>query len=104
MKVIFHLNETDRFDHTYGNFHNLHKFPVKDQILLINGDAIKLVQTHINRLEKLSELGVRVLLCANSLRAFEIDATMLPSFCEVVDAGVYTLIEYQQKGYAYIKP
>ena len=104
MKVIFHLNETHRFDHAYGNFYNLNKFSMEDQILLMNGDAIKLVQTEIHRLEKLYGLGVRVLLCANSLRAFEIDETMLPSFCEVVDAGVYTLIEYQQKGYAYIKP
>eukprot|EP01133_Synstelium_polycarpum_P019088 gene19088-22860_t len=45
-----------------------------------------------------------VLLCNNSVHALNIPASAFPSFTTIVPAAVLSIAEYQQKGYAYIKP
>jgi hypothetical protein len=42
--------------------------------------------------------------CRNALNRFNIAPENLIEGCEIVPAGVVSLIELQQDGYAYIKP
>lgn len=104
MRVIFHLNEINRFAHTKANLLNLQKFELEETIVLINGEAIQILCDREDELIALTKTGSNVFLCQNSLKAYEIAPESLSPSLKVVSSGVYTLIEYQEKGYAYIKP
>ncbi len=100
MKVVFHLNEVDKFKMVLSNIKNLKPYDdISSIVLLINGPAITLVTDTIREIE-----GVRIEVCKNSLKSSSIELDSLKPYFIPVDAGVYRLIELQSKGYAYIKP
>lgn len=100
MKVVFHLNELDKFKMVLSNIKNLKPYDdISSIVLLINGPAITLVTDTIGEIE-----GVRIEVCKNSLKSSSIELDSLKPYFIPVDAGVYRLIELQSKGYAYIKP
>lgn len=100
MKVVFHLNEVDKFKMVLSNIKNLKPYDdISSIVLLINGPAITLVTDTIGEIE-----GVRIEVCKNSLKSSSIELDSLKPYFIPVDAGVYRLIELQSKGYAYIKP
>lgn len=115
LKVLFHINEIDKWKTVLANTNNLIKDTGIDNVdidivangaavLLFNPDASAQRSNELNEISKLSELGVKITLCRNSLNGLNMDETALPEYIEVVQAAVTRLAAYQLEGYAYIKP
>jgi intracellular sulfur oxidation DsrE/DsrF family protein len=112
MKVVFHLNwnNEDIFRLALSNMENLLKAEPKAQIrVLVNGRGVLLFRSddkneEQTRISGLMQRGVTFNLCANALRTFKVSGDEILPGCEIVPAGVVTLIELQGQGYAYIKP
>jgi hypothetical protein len=115
LKVIFHINEVERWDIALGNITNLLKDVGEENVdvrVLANGQAVLAFseESKIQRMKELSDRGVRFLACRNSLRNLCstsdvcISEEHLPEFIGVVPAGITELIKRQSEGYAYIKP
>lgn len=76
-------------------------------VLLVNGPAIRLMTADGEQAKALGELaakGLRVRVCRNAMRHFDVAPEALLPVCEIVPAGVVELVDLQGKGYAYIKP
>ncbi len=115
LKVIFHINEPDRWDVALGNITNLLRDVGQENVevrVLANGPAVLAFSDDekMDRIRELSVMGVRFLACRNSLKNIcstsEVCITeeALPDFIGVVPAGITELIKRQAEGYAYIKP
>ena len=114
LKVLFHINELEKWDTALGNITNLLKDvgdDGADAVALANGPSV-MAYTDENTLEKikaLQEKGAKFMTCRNSLKKMcSGDVCMaessLPSFVEVVPAGITAIIKMQAAGYAYVKP
>jgi len=115
LKVLFHINELDRWDRALGNIINLLKDAGEDAVdavVLANGPSVNAYgnETKLSVMKDLSERGVRFLVCRNSLRKMcstgdsSINEDDLSSFIETVPAGITAIIKIQSDGYAYVKP
>ncbi len=112
-KVIFHIDEIDKWKLLLGNVKNLieavgdEKFNIE---VLANSEAVKAyigdetLEVNVTLMEKLHHKGVKFVVCNNALKANEINVEQLFNFIHIVPAGVLELIEKQGEGYAYIKP
>lgn len=113
-RVVFHINEMEKWPVLLGNVTNLLKDMGKEVEVrvLANGPSVKAYADPetIEKMKVLAEQGVRFLACRNSLKAFCsggdlcIDESSLPGFVDVVPAGVSELTRLQAEGFAYIKP
>ncbi|MGM0165637.1 hypothetical protein IGI39_000579 [Enterococcus sp. AZ135] len=104
MKVVFHIDELEKWLETTNNIKNLLKEPGKIVIIvLINGNAIKGYLDPKNQ-PFIATDGVTFHACNNAMRANKITKEQLPKGVVVVPSGVLDLIELQSEGYAYIKP
>ncbi len=109
--VVFHVDETGKWELTLKNVSNL-----LQQIdartahveVVANAEAVTgyvLPQSPFAAaLHRLNAQGVTFVACNNALKALGIAPGSLMPFTKVVPAGVLELIERQAKGYAYIKP
>jgi intracellular sulfur oxidation DsrE/DsrF family protein len=115
MKVLFHVNEPERWDTALGNMANLIKDVGKDNVEIVvvaNGPSIMsfIEQDKLTIMKELTDKGVSFLACRNSLKkmCYGVDACItesaLPSFITVVPAGITEIIRKQSEGYAYVKP
>jgi len=113
-KVVFHI-DWDNEEHlimALNNMENLlEEVPAEEAViyLVANGVAVKLFQLeratqYTSRIEKLSDIGVRFLVCNNSLRNLGIERDELMESCKIVPAGILELIRLQAEKCAYIKP
>lgn len=112
MNVMFHIDELEKWDVlitnvkamlVYGKQHH-EVFHIE---ILANADAVECL-SHRNdeyqaMMEKLSEDGVFIKACHNSLMKRGIDGNELYSFVDVVDTGVVELAKKQAEGFSYIK-
>ncbi|WP_300157435.1 DsrE family protein [Solidesulfovibrio sp.] len=76
-------------------------------VLLVNGAAIRLMTAdgeHAKGIGELAAKGLRVRVCQNAMRHFDVAPEALHPACEIVPAGVVELVDLQGKGFAYIKP
>lgn len=107
MKVVFHINELEKWPTVVGNINNLLKTDMKMKAIEVvaNGEAVKgYLQADLGiALHELVEKKVILSSCQNAMNHFEIIKDTLPPFVRVVPAGVLRLIECQTEGYAYIK-
>ena len=113
-KVVFHIDwdNEDALIMALNNIENLLKeVPAEESViyLVANGVAVKLFQCervtpYTSRIEKLSDVGVRFLVCNNSLLNLGIERDELMKSCKIVPAGILELIRLQAEGCAYIKP
>ncbi|MFD1125852.1 DsrE family protein [Lentilactobacillus raoultii] len=110
-KVVFHVDEVEKWAHTMGNIQNLLDYAQTqhDQyqiVVLVNGDGIMsyLMSTAKQAVKKLGDQAVRFHACQNAMRSHGVQAKDLPDNVEIVPAGVADLITLQEQGYAYIKP
>lgn len=104
MKVVFHIDELDKWVETSHNVANLLKdAPETDIVVSVNGIAITgyLDEKHLDFIQL---EGVAFHACNNAMKANHINPDSLPENVEVVPAGVLDLIKLQHAGYAYIKP
>lgn len=113
-KAVFHIDMDDEKALEIGlvNVTNLLKTIQSqpyDLVILFNGPAVNaLVEKNcVNYATKIIELqkkAVAFKVCNLALTNFGIPQKELVSDCEIVPAGIVTLIELQNEGYAYIKP
>ena len=114
-KVVFHVNESNKWSALLANVNNLVKDLGQDNIIIevvANGVAVvdyvlnidKDNNNFINKVSDAVNYGVKFIACRNALVGNKIDENLLPSFITVVPAGVTGLIKKQVEGYAYIKP
>ena len=113
-KAVFHIDMDDEKALTIGlvNVTNLLKTIQRqphDLVMLFNGPAVNaLIEKNcVNNATKIIELqkkAVSFKVCNLALTNFEIQQEELVPGCEIVPAGIVTIIELQNEGYAYIKP
>jgi intracellular sulfur oxidation DsrE/DsrF family protein len=58
----------------------------------------------MENLKQIHAAGVRIQVCERALQLFNIPVEELFEGCEIIAAGVVSLIELQHDGFAYIKP
>ncbi|MGO9377397.1 MAG: DsrE family protein [Dissulfurispiraceae bacterium] len=115
LKVLFHINENEKWQVVLGNITNLLEDTGQenvDVVVLANGFSVYgyTDPDKISSMEQLSTRGVKFIVCRNSLKNMCqegvacVKETLLPSFIGVVPAGITEIIRRQQDGYAYVKP
>ncbi|KJU86787.1 sulfur relay, DsrE-like protein [Candidatus Magnetobacterium bavaricum] len=115
LKVIFHVNEAEKWEVVLGNVTNLLRDVSPDMIeirVLANGPSISAFsdEARLSTMAALSEAGVKFLACRNSLNKLGCSGTVciteqnLPPYIGVVPAGITELIKRQSEGFAYVKP
>lgn len=114
MKAVLHVDRENQGNllTALNNIQNLFaQVPPGDTSICIvaNGTAVNLFQRerpepYSEDIEKLAGLGVKFLICRNSLSTMEVPESSLLDVCTVVPAGVLELVKLQMEGYAYIKP
>ena len=114
MKVLFHINDDERWDRLLKNVENF-VADVGDSseiIVLANGSAVSVYESHLDdicvilhwRMEALLKSGVKFRACRNALNALDIADGDPPAFVEIVPAGITEIVKRQMDGFAYIKP
>jgi intracellular sulfur oxidation DsrE/DsrF family protein len=113
-RAVFHvdLDDIKPFTIALANVGNLLRaIPEKhyDLVILCNGPAVKLLQSEQcapfrEEIWQLQQARVAIKVCRNALNRFHVDPDTLVDGCEIVPAGIVSLIELQQDGYAYVKP
>lgn len=113
LKVVFHINDTNRWPILLSNIKNLVKDLGEDNIsikVIANGMAVLAYipepdnERILRNVKELSEIHVTFMACRNSLTGNNIDEKTLPSVIEIVPAGVTELVKKQAEGFGYIKP
>ncbi len=116
MKVVFHVNETNKWSSVISNANNILAYSKEtgDEFVvevIANGEAVielseKKAQYKglYESLRELSDQDVRFFSCRNAMRKYSVDEKELYQFVTAVPAGVVALIQRQAEGYAYIKP
>lgn len=103
MKVIFHVDEMERWDLTLKNVHNfLTEVPDVCVEVLVNAEAVKIFE-NVNDLKQVPDKA-KIMVCRNALKAHHIREEDLAPDIQVVPAGVVWLAERQHAGFAYIRP
>lgn len=112
VKVVFHIDEIEKWPLLLGNVLNLVK--VVDVVgsrivVLVNSKAVmvfdrKVQSNHGDVIQELAEQGIEFAVCQNSLNGLSIPVESLPEYVKVVPVGVLELINKQGDGFAYIKP
>jgi uncharacterized protein len=122
VKVVFHIDEVEKWPLLLANVRNLVKVvdvAVSAIIVLVNSKAViifdqqtfnghpfdrKVQPNHMDIVKELALQGVEFAVCQNSLTGSSISIESLPEYLKVVPVGVLELIEKQTQGFAYIKP
>ncbi|MCF2625196.1 DsrE family protein [Fusobacterium perfoetens] len=116
VNILLHIDEEEKWAMTCKNAENLLKmgeignYTVNIEIVA-NGTAVKsLAAGSINilrvkeALEALSNKGVYIYCCSNSLTALSIDPSLVFSFVKTVPSGIFHIALRHNDGFAYIKP
>lgn len=113
LRVVFHINDTNRWPILLSNIKNLMSDLGEDNItikVIANGMAVLAYmpepdnQRILRNVKELSEKGLVFMACKNSLDGNKIEEETLSKDIKVVPAGVTELVKKQVEGYAYIKP
>ena len=116
VNILLHIDEEEKWAITCKNAENLLKmaeignYTINVEIVA-NGQSVKsLAAGSINilkvkeALEDLSQKGVYIYCCSNSLNALNIDSALVFSFIKVVPSGIFHIALRQKDGFSYIKP
>ena len=113
MKVIYHVDEMERWPLTIGNVKNMVAFYEEQGEaftieVLANAAAVaayRRTETKgADERKRLSDAGVIFAACSNALKANGLAREDLYDYVTVVPAGVVELAKRQSEGYAYIRP
>lgn len=110
MNTIFHIDDMPKWPTLLSNVTHMAQWQASQAQtgtieVLINGEAVAAAQAHSNvDLNVLTELGVVVNVCENSLAQRHIEKETLQPRVGTVPVGVVELAQRQAAGYAYIKP
>ena len=90
------------------NFINALENETFSVVLVVNGPGIKLMGKDNSdvapKITQIHRMGVRIKVCNNALRHFDLNPDFLCPECEIVPAGIVEIVQLQKKGFAYIKP
>jgi len=113
MKVLFHINDPDRWPRVLLNITNFINDAGQDNVaveVVANGGAVvaltgeKAHEKLQGEMNRLAGLGIVFSACRNALRMHSLDEDTLPPFITVVPAGITEIVQKQAEGFAYIKP
>lgn len=112
MKVIYHVDENEKWQLCLGNVRNMLNYGKENQIvfeieILANSVAVLKLKRESeweSTIHELLEDGVVIAACQNALNAQKIVKDDLIDRITVVPAGVVELVIKQNEGFAYIKP
>jgi intracellular sulfur oxidation DsrE/DsrF family protein len=100
----------EKWDGVLRNVENLRRALGPENVeaqLVVHGKAYPLVQATNTameeRLRALSQGGVRLSLCQNTMKRFNVEKGSLFPFVDTVDAAVAELVRKQGAGWAYLK-
>lgn len=111
-RAVFDLtaDTAERWDGALRNAENLRKALGPENVelqVVVHGKAYPLLQktntAMEERLRALQEGGVRLSLCQNTMRRFNVEKESLFPFADTVDAAVAELVRKQEAGWAYLK-
>jgi hypothetical protein len=115
MQCLLHVSDNDRWLPALRNAGNFLKAVSEEGgqvVVLANGPAVSgfMNPEILALMTDLSARSVRFQACRNALvllaenPATAIDEAALPGFVEVVPAGIVALVQWQDQGFAYVKP
>ncbi len=110
MNTIFHINESAKWPMIFSNVNHMHEWMVDNSDngkieVLVNGPAVSDVVTDSKvDLSPLTDIGITIAVCNNSLVQRNIETNSLQPNLTVVPVGVVELATKQLEGFAYIKP
>lgn len=116
MKFVFHVDEVARWQVALSSVKNTvnylkeHNEAVEIDIV-VNSEAVQVLEPNVSEKKGMKESfltlfssGVKVLACANALKASGLEKKDLFLEVEVVPASMIHLAKRQGEGYAYIRP
>jgi intracellular sulfur oxidation DsrE/DsrF family protein len=108
LKVLFHIDEMEKWTLLIGNIVNFIKDFDKDNYsitVVVNGESVSGLTESIivNKLKSFPK-NVTFEVCRNSLNHKHIEESILPDFVKVVKSGVVEIALLEEEGYHYIKP
>jgi len=86
LRVVLHVDETEKWPVAMGNAINLIKDVGRENVMIevianVNAVCVYNKQSSLyKQLESLAESGITLIACRNSLRSLEMDENALPSF------------------------
>lgn len=113
MKVIYHIDEMERWPLVLGNVKNMVAYYQEQEEdytieVLANSAAVLgygiAAPEHESAMKNLSDKGVVFAACRNAMKGNGMAEADLLGFVTVVPAGVVELAAKQAEGYAYIRP
>lgn len=107
MKYVFHVDQIQAWPVALSNMKNTISSSNNEVVAVINGTAVNAVQGQSDWTQAMAGLaqeGVRFEICRNAMAAHNIPREALPERLTPVPSAMATLGEYQQQGFAYIKP
>lgn len=116
MKILFHVDQEDRWGVCLGNIYNTLKYyEDKEEAIrlevVVNAVAVRELSktgaADAGLLDEMSEYirrGVRIVACRNALTGQNIKDEDLVEGVEVVPAAIIEMAEKQNEGWAYIRP
>ena len=108
-KVVLQLTSNDSSiqKSALSHIHNIQKAFDQIEIELVthsNGIELLLKGSILeNRLQKLKEEGVKLLVCKNALEAKKLSDSDVLSFCQIIPSAVAHLIVRQSEGWLYLR-
>lgn len=115
MRAIYHINEIDKWKTTLNSCNNLlnvaqSRGEALELYIVASGDAVCVCNTQDEeylqqrrRLLETAEKGIHFMFCS---KALEVRKVVWPEDfrkMEIIPSAALTLIEYQEKGFPYIK-
>lgn len=115
LRVLFHINEYDKWKLVLGDITSLVKDVGEediDVVVLANGFSVYgyADPNKISPMQQLSAHGIKFIACRNSIKNMCqegvacIKEELLSPIISVVPVGITEIIRRQKTGYAYIKP
>eukprot|EP00026_Physarum_polycephalum_P022364 Phypoly_transcript_26378.p1 GENE.Phypoly_transcript_26378~~Phypoly_transcript_26378.p1 ORF type:complete len:157 (-),score=28.71 Phypoly_transcript_26378:30-431(-) len=111
-KLLIHVDDTTLADEAAANIVNYFRAnPTASVVAVFNSVAPILFavpnNSFIQEYEQIINAYPKdfsILLCNNSINALNIPLSAFPDFVTVVPAAISSLVQYQNMGYAYVKP
>lgn len=108
LKVVFHIDEMEKWDLVLKNAKNFYEGAENPEIAIVaNGDAVRAYLKESEYEAKFNMLlggDIELLACENALNRCDIGGREILPYVKKVAVGVIELVERQDAGYRYIKP
>ncbi|QOR47373.1 DsrE family protein [Trueperella pecoris] len=109
-KLVFHINENDRWPFTLRSVRNFIRADASHRAVVVaNGGAVRSfsqLEADPNRMARIRGLeaeGVDFVVCAVALEERQVKEELIPDYVRVVPAGIVEIAKLQAEGYGYVK-